>query len=234
MTMTSHLDLRQRDVRQREIVPPHRLNECHGVVIGVGAIGRQVALQLAAIGVPRLTLFDHDSVQIDNLAPQGYLAEDLTCCKVEATARHCLRINPDIQVFPIAERFKRSTARKLPTDRQMVVFLCVDSIQGRHLIWEAVRPTASLVVDGRMSAEVVRVLAMSSPADDIYYATTLFQQEEAYQGSCTAKATIYTANIAAGFMVGQFTRWLRRMPVDPDITLNLLAMDLMVGTGLTG
>jgi sulfur carrier protein ThiS adenylyltransferase len=41
-------------------------------VIGVGAIGRQVALQLAALGVPDLSLYDPDTVAVENLAPQGY------------------------------------------------------------------------------------------------------------------------------------------------------------------
>ena len=41
-----------RDIRQRGLVPPERLAACHAVVIGVGAIGRQVALQLAAVGMP--------------------------------------------------------------------------------------------------------------------------------------------------------------------------------------
>ena len=45
-------------------------------------------------------------------------------------------------------------------------------------------------------------------------------------GSCTAKSTIYTASIAAGLMLTQFTRWLRRLPVDSDLTLNLLSMEL--------
>jgi hypothetical protein len=34
---------------------------------------------------------------------------------------------------------------------------------------------------------------------------------------------IYAANIAAGLMVHQFTRYLRRIPVDFDTSVNLLA-----------
>jgi sulfur carrier protein ThiS adenylyltransferase len=79
-----------------------------------------------------------------------------------------------------------------------------------------------------MAAEVVRVLASDRPMNDVYYPTTLFEPEQAYAGSCTAKSTIYTASIAAGFMVGQFTRWLRGLPVDRDLLLNLLAVELAV------
>ena len=67
---------------------------------------------------------------------------------------------------------------------------------------------------------------MASPATDDYYATTLFDAAEAYDGACTARATIYAAAVAAGLMVGQLARWLRRLPVAPDLTLNLLAAEL--------
>jgi hypothetical protein len=47
-------------------------------------------------------------------------------------------------------------------------------------------------------------------------------------GPCTAKTTIYCANIAAGMMVAQFTEYLRHLPVEPDLQLNLLAAELSV------
>jgi sulfur carrier protein ThiS adenylyltransferase len=40
---------------------------------------------------------------------------------------------------------------------------------------------------------------------------------------------IYTAAIAAGLMLHQFTRWLRELPIDPDVSLNLLASELAAG-----
>ena len=49
--------------RQTELVPRTKLKELTATVIGVGAIGRQVALQLAALGVPRLQLIDFDTVE---------------------------------------------------------------------------------------------------------------------------------------------------------------------------
>ncbi len=103
----------------------------------------------------------------------------------------------------------------------------MDSIVRRRLIWEAVKLQAALFVDGRMSAEVIRVLAVDSPASDDFYHRTLFAAEEAYAGSCTARSTIYTASVAAGLMVGQMTKWLRRLPVDRDLTLNLLSAELV-------
>ncbi len=78
-----------------------------------------------------------------------------------------------------------------------------------------------------MAAEVIRVLASDTPNVDQHYPTTLFASSDAYAGECTAKSTIYTANIAAGLMVGQFTRWLRRLPVVREQLFNLLAQELI-------
>ena len=77
--------------------------------------------------------------------------------------------------------------------------------------------------DGRMLSEVLRALTVADNAGRSYYPTTLFAQSEAQPGRCTARSTIYAASIAAGLMVHQFTRWLRGLAVDQDISLNLLA-----------
>ena len=61
-------DTSNRFERQADLVPQSRLQELLVTVIGVGAIGRQVALQLAAIGVRRLQLIDFDRVELTNVA----------------------------------------------------------------------------------------------------------------------------------------------------------------------
>ncbi len=44
--------------RQQELVPRQNFNALAITVIGVGAVGRQVALQLAAMGARRIQLVD--------------------------------------------------------------------------------------------------------------------------------------------------------------------------------
>ena len=41
-----------------------------------------------------------------------------------------------------------------------------------------------------------------------------------------AKTTICSANITAGLMLAQFTKWLRHLPVEVDMSLNLLSGEL--------
>lgn len=212
----------ERYSRQRDIVPREHLAQCKATVIGVGAIGRQVALQLAAMGIRWLQLIDNDSVEISNLASQGYLEDDLGRAKVQATADLAQQMNHQLEVHEINERFRRSM------EIGNVVFCCVDAIDTRRLIWEAAKDRASFFADGRMFAEVLRILTACDPASRQHYPTTLFSAGEAYAGPCTAKSTIYCANIAAGFMTAQFTKWLRRLLVDPDIQVNLLSMEMNI------
>ena len=216
-------DLAARYTRQRDIIPADRLADLTVTVIGVGAIGRQVVLQLAAIGVARLQLVDFDRVEVENLAPQGYFELDLDRLKVEATADLARLINGELDVQVVPERFRRSL------DVGDGVFNCVDSIETRRHIWQAVRDRVRFYADTRMSAEVVRVLVAADVAGREHYPSTLFSAGEAHGGACTAKSTIYTANIAAGLAVGQFTKWLRGFPVDADVTLNILTCELTCG-----
>ena len=213
----------ERYSRQADIVPRQRILDCKATVIGVGAIGRQVAIQLTAMGVPVLQLIDFDHVDISNIATQGYMQKDLERPKVDATAEFCREINYDLHVDVVLDRFKRTTSVG------NAVFCCVDKIDARKHIWEAVKDRVNFFVDGRMSAEVLRVITACDEASREYYPQTLFTPQEAHAGPCTAKTTIYCANIAAGFMVAQFTKYLRLLPVDSDIQVNLLASEINVG-----
>ena len=227
------LSYADRDLRQREIVPPQKLAACHALVVGVGAIGRQVAIQLAAVGIGRMDLIDPDTVEVENLAPQAYFQQDVGEAKVEATAKACWLLNPLMALSLYPQRFGRWSPKELKAFADPglppAVFCCVDAIATRKLVWETVQHRAAFFVDGRMSAEVVRVLASDAPATDGLYPQTLFAPQQAYAGACTAKSTVYTASIAAGLMLTQFTRWLRGLLVDRDVCLNLLSCELACG-----
>jgi len=162
-------------------------------------------------------------VETSNLATQGFLQKDLQRPKVDVTAEFVREMNQDLNVEVIFERFKRST----PVGN--CVFACVDSIVVRKLIWDAIKDKVVFYCDGRMSAEVLRIITACDEKSREYYPQTLFTAEQAHAGPCTAKTTIYCANIAAGFMLAQFTKYLRLLPVDPDIQVNLLASEINVG-----
>jgi sulfur carrier protein ThiS adenylyltransferase len=212
--------LTDRFIRQQDLVPSQALENITVTVIGVGAIGRQVALQLAPLGVRRLQLIDFDMVEETNVTTQGYFASDISSPKVAATAAVVRQIDPTIELSAITDRYRASY------QVGEAIFCCVDSITTRAAIWRSINRTCDFWVDGRMLGEVIRVLAVTQSIGRAHYPTTLFAASEAQPGRCTARSTIYTANLAAGLMLHQFTRWLRRLPIDCDVTLNLLAGEL--------
>ena len=120
-----------RFTRQQELVPQERLKELTVSVVGVGAIGRQVALQLAAIGVPRLVLVDFDVVDQTNGTTQGYLRGDVGESKVLATGKMITALDPSIEVQMIADRWRPRL------ELGEAVFCCVDSISARAAIWKS-------------------------------------------------------------------------------------------------
>ena len=182
-----------------------------------------MALQLAALGVPRLQLIDFDTVEKTNVTTQGYDVEDVSRLKVNVTAVALQRIDPLIDVETVPDRYRSRI------EIGDAVFCCVDSISARSAIWRSASRKCRFWCDGRMLAEVIRVLAAADLESRRHYPTTLFWQSTAQTGRCTAHGAIYTACIAAGLMTHQFTRWLRDLPVEPDVTLNLLESELVVG-----
>jgi sulfur carrier protein ThiS adenylyltransferase len=206
--------------RQADLVPRERLADVDVSVIGVGAIGRQVALQLAALGAAKLQLVDFDKIEPTNVTTQGYLQADLGQAKVTATASAIRLIDPEIAVTLVEDRYRPQHTLG------SAVFCCVDSIDARGAIWRSAGRRCRFWCDGRMLGEIMRILTVADDQGRSHYPTTLFQQSEAQTGTCARRGVIYTASIAAGLMVHQFVRWLRDLPIDPDLSLNLLASEL--------
>ena len=151
------MEVNSRFERQADLVPLAKLAGLRATVIGVGAVGRQVALQLAAIGCPRIQLVDFDQVELTNVTTQGYLHGDIGLAKVFATRRQIGLLDGKIAIEAVNDRFRA----KLETGEAL--FSCVDSISVRETIWRSrqqqVRSGRVFWADGRMLGEVIRVLA---------------------------------------------------------------------------
>lgn len=221
--MTS-LNTTDRFTRQADLIPQDKLAALTATVIGVGAIGRQLALQLAAIGVRKLILFDHDHVESINITTQGYRRKDIGLSKVSAVQQAIARIDPEIETAIVSDRFRSRY------EASRVVFCCVDKIEARAAIWRMLGSQSDFWCDGRMLGESLRILTASTDVERCHYPSTLFAAHEANRGRCTARSTIYAAGICAGLMVHQFSRWLRTISLDCDLSLNLLASEIVVSS----
>jgi molybdopterin/thiamine biosynthesis adenylyltransferase len=82
-----------------------RLLESHALVIGAGGLGSPVALYLGTAGVGRITLVDHDTVDLTNLQRQiAHTQARIGRLKAESAREAIAAINPDVQVNAITQR----------------------------------------------------------------------------------------------------------------------------------
>ena len=135
-----------------------RLLAAHALVIGAGGLGSPVALYLAAAGVGRITLMDHDTVSLTNL--QRQIAHDmagLDRLKVESAAARMAALNPGVQVRALA---RKADAALLGAEvpQADVVIDCTDNFATRHLVNAACvrhgKPLvsgAAITFDGQLS-----------------------------------------------------------------------------------
>ena len=118
-----------RYVRQADLVPQDRLAALSATIIGVGAIGRQLALQLAAIGTPRLQLVDFDMVDATNVTTQGYRQADIGSAKVLATATAIRELDGHTQIDAVLDRYRP----RLAPWRSRILLRRFDRGPGCHL-----------------------------------------------------------------------------------------------------
>ena len=111
-----------------------RLLDSHALVIGAGGLGSPVALYLGTAGVGRITLVDHDTVDVTNL--QRQIAHNLARVgqpKAESARETIAAINPDVQVLPVVQRADAAWLARAVAEAD-VVLDCSDNFQTRQAV----------------------------------------------------------------------------------------------------
>jgi molybdopterin-synthase adenylyltransferase len=82
-----------------------RIRAAHVLLIGAGGLGSPAALYLASAGVGRITLVDHDTVDLTNLQRQiAHTTARVGLPKVASAQAAIAAINPDVQVDGLQQR----------------------------------------------------------------------------------------------------------------------------------
>ena len=111
-----------------------RLLQSHALVIGAGGLGSPVALYLGTAGVGRLTLVDHDTVDVTNL--QRQIAHNLSRVgspKAESARSTINAINPDVQVIAVTQRADAPWLDAAVQGADVVID-CSDNFDTRHAV----------------------------------------------------------------------------------------------------
>jgi molybdopterin/thiamine biosynthesis adenylyltransferase len=111
-----------------------RLLHAHALVIGAGGLGSPVALYLGTAGVGRITVADHDSVDLTNL--QRQIAHNLSRVgqsKADSVRQSIAAINPDVQVHALRRRADAASLEHWVAEAD-VVLDCSDNFATRHAV----------------------------------------------------------------------------------------------------
>jgi molybdopterin/thiamine biosynthesis adenylyltransferase len=111
-----------------------KLLASHALVIGAGGLGSPVALYLGTAGVGRITLVDHDTVDLTNLQRQiAHTLARVGMPKATSAQASIAAINPDVQVTPLIERADAARLDTLVADAD-VVLDCSDNFRTRQAV----------------------------------------------------------------------------------------------------
>lgn len=114
----------------------HKVSAARVMVVGCGALGNEVAKNLALFGVGHLWLVDFDKVEYSNLTRSVlFTLEDAgeACHKAYAAARALRRLNPNVEVMPLVADIGTEVGLGL-IRRMDAVVGCLDNRKARYLL----------------------------------------------------------------------------------------------------
>ena len=110
------------------------LKNSNVLIAGMGGLGSPAALYLAAAGVGKLTIVDHDVVDTSNLQRQVIHGEaSLGLPKVESARERLQEINPLVQVHSISQKLEGDAILALIQSADLVLD-CTDNFATRFAI----------------------------------------------------------------------------------------------------
>lgn len=172
------------------------------LLIGCGGIGSWTALLLARLNIAELTLFDNDTVELNNLSGQLFRTQGNAHYKVNEVYNTCREFScTRTRISAINSRF----TSHIPSP----ITICgLDNMESRLAIFNrwaerySNSPTA-LFIDGRLSAEAFQIFAIqggNTNSISEYRKKWLFPDSEGDPTVCSYKQTSFMASMIASFI----------------------------------
>ncbi len=111
-----------------------RILQGHALVIGAGGLGSPAVLYLGTAGVGRITIVDHDHVDLTNLQRQiAHNQSRLGQPKAESACASVRALNPELELRAVVQRADAALLDTLVANAD-VVLDCTDNFKTRHLV----------------------------------------------------------------------------------------------------
>jgi len=181
-----HLLLEEIDVAGQE-----KLLASHAVIIGAGGLGSAAAPYLAAAGIGKLTLVDHDQVDLTNLQRQVMHSHKTIGQNKAVSGKQFLeQLNSTIELIAVEERASAELLNPLLPTAQIVLD-CTDNYATRQLINLACVEHRLPLVSGaalRFDGQV-NVFDIRSPESPCY--ACIFSPDEQFEETNCASMGVF-------------------------------------------
>lgn len=125
-----------------------KLLDARVLIVGLGGLGSPVAMYLAASGVGRLVLADHDQVALTNLQRQiAHTTATIGMPKVESARQMLAALNPEVRVDTLEQKLDADALAEAVQAVDLVVD-CSDNFRTRYAVNRACIAARKPLVSG--------------------------------------------------------------------------------------
>ncbi|RVT53817.1 HesA/MoeB/ThiF family protein [Rubrivivax albus] len=168
-----------------------KLRDAHALVIGAGGLGSPVALYLGTAGIGRLTICDHDEVDLTNLQRQiAHRHDRIGQPKAQSARRTLLDIDPNLLVDARTVRADAALLDEL-VPQATVVLDCSDNFRTRHAVNAACVKHGKPLVSGAAIGFDGQISVYDSTRADAPCYACLFPPEADYEEVACATMGVF-------------------------------------------
>ncbi|MGN6830692.1 HesA/MoeB/ThiF family protein [Paucibacter sp. M5-1] len=190
------------------------LLQSHALIIGAGGLGSPAALYLGTAGIGRITLVDHDTVDLTNL--QRQIAHSLARVgrpKAESAAAAIAALNPEVQVRTVAQRADAALLDELVASAD-VVLDCSDNFATRQAVNRACVAHHRPLVSGAALGFDAQISVYDSRSADAPCYACLFPPDASFEEQRCATMGVFAplVGIIGSLQAAEALKLLLKLP----------------------
>lgn len=214
----------ERYKRQISLFNPEDIKNLTVAIVGVGAIGSCVAIELAKLGFMRFQLYDFDKIEEHNLSNQFFKNSQLGMLKTEATAELIREFGDKKLQVILGGKVTKDTLISAP-----IVVVCTDNMKVRKLVYRLAHISTDYFLDARMGGQVYRVYAvdMNNEEDKKFYEKTLYDDKNATDVPCTERSILFNIFGVASMVGNNLVKMLTKKPYKEEVCFDYINMMLV-------
>ena len=148
-----------------------RIRNASALVIGAGALGNEVAKNLALVGIGTVWILDFDTIETANLTRSVlFRAQDVGRWKADVLAERASEVNPDSKFVPLRSDARYDLGLHFLSQIDLV-FGCLDNREARYFVNRACFLVQKMFIDGGLDTLNGSVSVFHAPDTACYECT---------------------------------------------------------------